>query len=62
LAALVVASEAGAGALIASSFAAGDLPRSLAVAALDGDTIVDLVTANHDNNDVSVKLGILLPE
>ncbi len=57
LAALVVASEAGAGALLARSFAAGDLPRSLAVADLDGDTIADLVTTNHDSNDVSVKLG-----
>jgi hypothetical protein len=54
---LVVALEAGAGPLSARNFATGDFPRSLAVADLDGNTIADLVTANHDSNDVGVKLG-----
>jgi hypothetical protein len=57
LAVFVVASEVGAGPLSARNFATGGLPRSLAVAVLDGNTIADLVTANHDSNDVSVKLG-----
>jgi hypothetical protein len=40
-------------------FAVGDLPGSVAVADLDGDTIPDLVTANSRfrRNDVSVLLG-----
>lgn len=29
-----------------------------AVADLDGDTVLDLLTANHDSDDVSVLLGI----
>ena len=41
----------------ASSFAAGNLPRSVAVVDLDGDTIPDLVTANRDCTDVRVSLG-----
>ena len=43
LAALVMASEAGSGELFSSSisFAAGDFPRSVAVAHLDGDTAPD---------------------
>jgi hypothetical protein len=45
---LVMASEAGAGALFSlpTSFAAGDELRSVAVADLDGDGVPDLVTAN----------------
>ena len=38
-------------------FAAGDGPRSVAVADLNGDTIPDLVTANEYSDDVTVLLG-----
>jgi len=58
LAALVVASEAGAEALYSRSFEAGNGPTSVAVADLDGDTVPDLVTANLLGGDVSVLLGI----
>ncbi|MBW2696044.1 MAG: VCBS repeat-containing protein [Deltaproteobacteria bacterium] len=58
LAALVVASEAGAGALfLGQKFPAGDGPQSVAVADLDGDTVPDLVTSNLHTDDVSVLLG-----
>ncbi len=58
LAALVMASEAAAGALfLGQKFAAGDRPVSVAVADFDGDTVPDLVTANNLSNDVSVLLG-----
>jgi hypothetical protein len=51
LAALVMASEAGAGALCPTfqapvSYAAGNAPDAVAVADLDGDTVPDLVTTN----------------
>jgi hypothetical protein len=59
LAALVMASEAGAGALfLGQKFPVGIGPRSVAVADLDGDSVPDLVTANQSSNDVTV----LLPE
>ena len=56
---VVIASEVGAGALFPTSisFAAGDSPRSVAVADLDGDTVPDVVTANERSDDVSVLLG-----
>ncbi len=58
LAALVMASEAGAGALfLGQKFPAGIRPRSVAVADLDGDSVPDLVTANELSDDVSVLLG-----
>ncbi len=61
LAALVMPSEAGAGALFSlpTSFPAGNSPRSVAVADLDGDTVPDLVTANagYGSDNVSVLLG-----
>ena len=59
LAALVMASDAGAGALFSlpTNFPAGDSPSSVAVADLDGDTVPDLVTANYVSGDVSVLLG-----
>ncbi len=58
LAALVMASEAGAGELFPRrSFPVGDFPPSVAVADLDGDTVPDLVTANFGSQDVSVLLG-----
>jgi hypothetical protein len=41
----------------AASFAVGNLPRSVALADLDGDSFPDLVAANQDSNDVSVLLG-----
>ncbi|MCH8149419.1 MAG: VCBS repeat-containing protein, partial [Planctomycetes bacterium] len=41
----------------AVSFAAGESPRSVAVADLDGDSVLDLVTANFSSDDVSVLLG-----
>jgi hypothetical protein len=47
LAALVMASEAGAEALFpGQKYPAGNAPRSVAVADLDGDSDRDLVTAN----------------
>ncbi len=58
LAALVMASEAGAGALFSpATFQVGSGPESVAVADLDGDSVPDLVTANFDNDEVSVLLG-----
>ncbi|MEE9533311.1 MAG: VCBS repeat-containing protein, partial [Acidimicrobiia bacterium] len=58
LAALVMASEAGAGALfLGQKFPAGIRPRSVAIADLDGDTVPDLVTANPISDNVSVLLG-----
>jgi hypothetical protein len=62
LAVLVMASEAGAGGLCpkfseGAFFAAGNSPRSIAVADLDGDSVPDLVTANFFSADVSVLLG-----
>ncbi len=58
MAALVLASEAGAGALFpGAKFAAGNFPQSVAVADLDGDAVPDLVTANANSDDVSVLLG-----
>jgi hypothetical protein len=58
LAALFVASEADAGALFpGQKFPVGNLPVSVAVADLDGDTIPDLVTANTFGDDVSVLLN-----
>ena len=63
LAALVMASEASAGALCpspnfpaASFFATGDRPVSVVVADLDGDSFPDLVTANGNSDDVTVFL------
>jgi hypothetical protein len=41
-------------------FAAGASPRSIAAADLDGDTVLDLVTANQSSDDVSVLFN--LPE
>jgi hypothetical protein len=41
----------------AASFAAGNIPRWVAVADLDGDRIPDLVTANFRSTDVHVLLG-----
>jgi hypothetical protein len=41
----------------AGSYAAGSVPRSVAVADLDGDNAPDLVTANAYSHDVSVLLG-----
>ena len=38
-------------------FPAGDYPRSVAVADLNGDGAPDLVTANAGSDDVSVLLG-----
>ncbi len=58
LAAIVMASEAGAGALFPRSFPAGFRPYSVAVADLDGDSVPDLVIANVLSHDVSVLLGI----
>ena len=59
LAVLVIASEAGAGALFSlpTNFPAGDGPVSVAVADLDGDTVPDLVTANQNSDNVSVLRG-----
>ena len=59
LAALVLASEAGAGVRFSSfrNFAAGRQPRSIAVADLDGDSVPDLVTGNYFSEEVSVLLG-----
>ena len=58
LAALVMASEAGAGALfLGQKFPVGIRPLSVAVADLNGDTVPDLVTANFRSDDVSVLLG-----
>ena len=39
------------------SFSTGTSPRSVAVGDINGDGIVDLVTANSGSNDVSVLLG-----
>ena len=59
LAALVMASEAGAGGLfLGQKFPAGNGPVSVAVADLDGDTVPDLVVANAGSDNVTV----LLPE
>jgi hypothetical protein len=41
----------------ATSFAVVNYARSVAVADLDGDSVLDLVTANLDSGDVSVLLG-----
>ncbi|MCH8046527.1 MAG: VCBS repeat-containing protein, partial [Planctomycetes bacterium] len=41
-----------------AGFAAGDRPGSVAVADLDGDGALDLVTANAVGDDVSVLLGL----
>ena len=38
-------------------FAAGDFPNFVAVADLDGDTVLDLVSTNVKSDDVSVLLG-----
>jgi hypothetical protein len=62
LAALVVTSDAGAGGLCptfegAANFATGDFPVFVAAADLDGDSVLDLVTANGFSDDVSVLLG-----
>jgi hypothetical protein len=45
----------------AVSFAAGDWPRDLAVADLDGDTVPDLVTPNQNSDDVTVLLNLCEP-
>jgi hypothetical protein len=58
LAALFVASDSGAVTFQdAVSFAVGDRPFSVAVADLDGDDILDLVSANLGSDSVSVLLG-----
>jgi hypothetical protein len=57
LAALVMASEAGAVVLLPDNFAAGLFPVSVAVADLDGDAVPDIVAADLDGNRVSVLLG-----
>ncbi len=62
LAALVIASEAGAGALFpGQKFSAGAEPFSVAVADLDGDTVPDLVTANARSDDVTVLINLCDP-
>jgi hypothetical protein len=45
----------------ADFFVAGDLPVSVAVADLDGDSVPDLVTANHTSDDVTVLLNLCDP-
>ena len=61
LAALALTSETAAGALFPGQrFAAGDAPRSVAVADLDGDTVPDLVTAN--SLGFGNRVNVLLPE
>jgi hypothetical protein len=59
MAALMMASEASAGALFsaAGTYAAGNRAHSVAVADLDGDSVPDLVTANRFSGDVSVLPG-----
>lgn len=58
LAALVMASEAGAGALFpGQKFPTGNRPQSVAAADLDDDGNLDLITANSTVDDVSVLLG-----
>ncbi len=41
----------------ATSFPAGDFPRSVAIEDLDGDGVPDLAVANFFSDDVSVLLG-----
>jgi len=63
LAALVMASQAGAEDVVffgPFGFEAGNDPRSVAVADLDGDDVPDLVTANFLSDDVSVLLANVL--
>jgi hypothetical protein len=57
VAALVMVGEASAGVRFSRPLGAGDVPQSIAVADLDGDTVPDLVTANSLSDDVSVLLG-----
>ncbi len=58
LAALITAGQASAQPLFpGQKFLVGNLPFSVAVADLDGDTIPDLVTANANSDDISVLLG-----
>ena len=57
LAALVMASEAGAETLSSRSFAAGDGPLSVAVADLDRDSVPEIVTGNDFIHDLTDLLG-----
>ena len=60
LAALVVASNAFAGAAVfapADDYAVGDDPESLTSGDYDGDEALDLAVANSGDDDVSILLG-----
>jgi hypothetical protein len=57
LAALMMASEAGAGVVFFRPLGTGQPPVSVALADLDGDGVFDLVTANANSDNVSVLLG-----
>ena len=57
VAALVMASDASAGALCSRSFDAGPLPNSIVVADLDADSVPDVVVSNGFVGTVSVLLG-----
>ncbi len=57
LVAVAIASEAVAEDPFTRTFAAGDSPNAIAIADLDRDGFLDLVTSNVRSNDVSVLLG-----
>jgi hypothetical protein len=62
LAALFMISETATASLfLGQKFAAGDYPRSVAVADLNDDTVPDLVTANVYSDTVSVLLNLTAP-